>query len=45
MVGRQAALGEIDESDWQSAFVGLAATHMAVLHACLPRMNGEGAYT
>jgi NAD(P)-dependent dehydrogenase (short-subunit alcohol dehydrogenase family) len=38
-------LWEIDEADWQSAFVGLATAHMAVLRACLPRMNGQGAYT
>src|SRR5689334_16286074 len=31
-------LWEIDESDWQSAFIGLATTHMAVLRATLPRM-------
>lgn len=38
-------LVEIDEADWQSAFVGLATTHMAVLRACLPRMTQEGAYS
>ena len=38
-------LFEIDESDWQSAFVGLATAHMAVLRACLPRMTFEGAYS
>lgn len=38
-------LAEIDEADWQSAFVGLATTHMAVLRACLPRMSGRGAYS
>ena len=38
-------LWEIDETDWQSAFVGLATTHMAVLRACLPRMASQGAYT
>jgi NAD(P)-dependent dehydrogenase (short-subunit alcohol dehydrogenase family) len=37
-------LWEIDESDWQSAFVGLATAHMAVLRACLPRMRAAGAY-
>ena len=36
---------EIDEADWQSAFVGLATAHVAVLRACLPRMNARGAYT
>lgn len=35
---------EIDEADWQQAFLGLATTHMAVLRACLPRMNPQGAY-
>lgn len=38
-------LVEIDEADWQSAFVGLATTHMAVLRACLPRMTSEGSYS
>ncbi|MFG1827953.1 SDR family oxidoreductase [Microbispora bryophytorum] len=38
-------LWEIDESDWQNAFVGLAAAHMAVLRAFLPRLNARGAYT
>jgi NAD(P)-dependent dehydrogenase (short-subunit alcohol dehydrogenase family) len=37
-------LWEIAESDWQSAFVGLATTHMAVARACLPRMTSGGAY-
>lgn len=36
---------EIDEADWQSAFVGLATTHMAVLRACLPHMTAQGAYS
>jgi len=35
---------EIDESDWQSAFVGLATAHMAVLRAFLPRLSARGAY-
>lgn len=38
-------LWEINESDWQAAFVGLATTHMAVLRACLPRITSTGAYT
>jgi len=38
-------LWEIDEADWNSAFVELATAHMAVLRACLPRMNPLGAYT
>ncbi|MHC3475588.1 SDR family oxidoreductase [Streptomyces sp. 7R007] len=38
-------LWEIDGSDWQSAFVGLAAAHVAVLRAFLPRLNAGGAYT
>ena len=38
-------LWEIDEADWQSAFVELATTHMAVLRACLPRLNPVGAYS
>jgi NAD(P)-dependent dehydrogenase (short-subunit alcohol dehydrogenase family) len=36
---------EIDEADWQSAFVGLATAHVAVLRACLPRLNARGAYS
>ncbi|MBE1496194.1 3-oxoacyl-[acyl-carrier protein] reductase [Amycolatopsis lexingtonensis] len=38
-------LWEIDESDWQSAFVGLASTHMAVLRAFLPKLSTRGTYT
>jgi NAD(P)-dependent dehydrogenase (short-subunit alcohol dehydrogenase family) len=38
-------LWEINESDWQAAFVGLATTHMAVVRACLPRMTSKGAYS
>jgi len=41
--GRQ--LGEIDESDWTSAFTGLATAHMAVARAVLPRLSGRGAFT
>src|SRR6201996_5933198 len=37
-------LWEVDETDWQSAFVQLATTHLAVLRACLPRLNPDGAY-
>jgi NAD(P)-dependent dehydrogenase (short-subunit alcohol dehydrogenase family) len=37
-------LWEIDETDWQTAFVSLATTHMAVARAVLPRMSGLGAY-
>jgi len=36
---------EIDEADWQSAFVGLATAHVAVVRAALPRMSAHGAYT
>jgi NAD(P)-dependent dehydrogenase (short-subunit alcohol dehydrogenase family) len=36
---------EIDESDWQEAFVRLATTHAAVLRAALPRMKADGAYS
>jgi 3-oxoacyl-[acyl-carrier protein] reductase len=36
---------EIDEADWQSAFVDLATAHVAVLRAFLPRLNTRGAYT
>jgi NAD(P)-dependent dehydrogenase (short-subunit alcohol dehydrogenase family) len=38
-------LWEINERDWQNAFVGLATTHMAVLRAALPRMKANGAYS
>jgi 3-oxoacyl-[acyl-carrier protein] reductase len=38
-------LWEIDESDWQNAFVQLATTHTAVLRATLPRMRADGAYS
>ena len=38
-------LWEIDESDWQNAFVGLATTHMAMLRAALPRIKPGGAYS
>jgi NAD(P)-dependent dehydrogenase (short-subunit alcohol dehydrogenase family) len=38
-------LQEIDESDWQDAFVQLATTHMAVVRAALPRMKADGAYS
>jgi len=38
-------LWEIDEADWQSAFVGLATAHMAVLRAVLPHLNSRGAYS
>lgn len=37
-------LWEIDEADWQGAFVDLATAHMAVLRAALPRMTPGGAY-
>ncbi|WP_335981945.1 SDR family oxidoreductase [Streptomyces sp. CA2R106] len=39
------SLWEIDEADWQSAFVGLATAHMAVARAFLPRLSPRGAYT
>jgi 3-oxoacyl-[acyl-carrier protein] reductase len=38
-------LAEITEQDWQSAFTGLATTHMAVLRAALPHLTDAGAYT
>ncbi|MBR7828795.1 SDR family oxidoreductase [Actinospica sp. MGRD01-02] len=38
-------LWEIDETDWQGAFVGLATAHMAVLRAAVPRMTKQGAYS
>lgn len=38
-------LAEITEQDWQSAFTGLATTHIAVLRAALPQLSDMGAYT
>jgi 3-oxoacyl-[acyl-carrier protein] reductase len=38
-------LWEINEADWQNAFVGLATAHMAVLRAVLPRLKPRGAYS
>jgi NAD(P)-dependent dehydrogenase (short-subunit alcohol dehydrogenase family) len=38
-------LWQIDEADWQNAFVGLASTHMAVARAALPRMAASGSYS
>ncbi|MEC3998042.1 SDR family oxidoreductase [Actinacidiphila sp. DG2A-62] len=37
-------LWEIDEADWQSAFVDLATAHMAVARAFVPRLSPRGAY-
>ena len=37
-------LWEIDQHDWQSAFVGLATAHMAVARAVLPRLTVGGTY-
>ena len=38
-------LAEIDQDDWQRAFVDLATTHIAVLRASLPVMGVHGAYS
>lgn len=38
-------LWEIDEADWQAAFVGLATAHVAVLRAVMPVLSPQGAYT
>ena len=38
-------LWEVDEGDWQDAFVQLATAHMAVARAALPRMKPDGAYS
>ncbi|OJV58943.1 MAG: hypothetical protein BGO38_16580 [Cellulomonas sp. 73-145] len=38
-------LWEIDEADWQAAFVDLATAHMAVARAALPRLSRRGAYS
>jgi 3-oxoacyl-[acyl-carrier protein] reductase len=38
-------LSEIDESDWNSAFTGLATAHIAVARAVVPRLTGRGVFT
>ncbi|OIH94177.1 SDR family NAD(P)-dependent oxidoreductase [Curtobacterium sp. MMLR14_006] len=38
-------LTEIGEADWQSAFVELATTHMALVRGLVPRMSGAGSYS
>ncbi|MDN3059771.1 SDR family oxidoreductase [Streptomyces sp. SRF1] len=38
-------LWKIDEADRQSAFVDLTTAHLAVVRACLPRLNARGAST
>jgi len=38
-------LAKIDQRDWDSAFVGLATTHMAMLRAALPALSRTGAYS
>lgn len=37
-------LAHVTESDWRTAFVELATTHMAVLRAALPRLRPDGCY-
>jgi len=37
-------LWEIDEADWQDAFVGLATAHLALARAALPRLTAGGTY-
>jgi NAD(P)-dependent dehydrogenase (short-subunit alcohol dehydrogenase family) len=37
-------LDQIDTADWESAFVGLATAHMAMLRAALPVMSERGSY-
>jgi 3-oxoacyl-[acyl-carrier protein] reductase len=37
-------LWEIDEADWQDAFVGLATAHLAVARATIPRLTAGGTY-
>ncbi|GAA3558211.1 hypothetical protein GCM10022197_11890 [Microlunatus spumicola] len=39
------ALTEVDEDDWDAAFVRLATTHLAVARAALPRLGDDGTYT
>jgi len=38
-------LWEIDESDWNGAFLDLATAHMAVARAFVPRLPAGGTYT
>lgn len=38
-------LWEVDEKDWDGAFVGLATAHLAVARAALPRLSDGGTYT
>lgn len=38
------ALWEIDVADWDSAFVGLATTHLAIARAVFPHLGAAGAY-
>ncbi|MGK5684807.1 SDR family NAD(P)-dependent oxidoreductase [Actinoplanes sp. URMC 104] len=37
-------LWEIGEADWNTAFAGLATTHMAIARAVMPRLSGHGSY-
>ncbi|MFF5075553.1 SDR family oxidoreductase [Actinoplanes sp. NPDC000266] len=37
-------LWDVDSMDWNTAFTGLATTHMAVARAVLPRLSGRGSY-
>lgn len=37
-------LWEVDEADWQDAFVGLTTAHLAVARAVLPHLGPDGAY-
>lgn len=37
-------LWEINEQDWQEAFLDLASTHVAVMRASLPHLGAAGAY-
>ena len=39
------ALWEVDGSDWENAFVGLATTHLAIARAALPHLGADGAYS
>ena len=37
-------LWEIGETDWNTAFAGLATAHMAIARAVMPRLSGHGSY-
>lgn len=38
-------LWEVDQTDWDAAFVQLATAHLAMVRAVLPRLGASGSYT